>query len=186
MTLVMCNSKMLYFKMTSDCASVMCVWCRQDRDIEPEDFQRYSENVQVSLQDCPLERPPAALNNKESRESSRRSPGHSRKVQHISTHRCKCTLCNYTVIHLNILLYFLRWAGMSLAWHMARRTILWMFQRRKLLPVTCPLAHEWPATPTTMAVLPTADMSTHASPVLSEMSEYWWYKEGWMKWNTQN
>uniref|UniRef100_A0A673KK89 Laminin, alpha 4 n=1 Tax=Sinocyclocheilus rhinocerous TaxID=307959 RepID=A0A673KK89_9TELE len=31
---------------------------RQDRDIEPEDFQRYSENVQVSLQDCPLERPP--------------------------------------------------------------------------------------------------------------------------------
>uniref|UniRef100_A0A8C1LK65 Laminin, alpha 4 n=1 Tax=Cyprinus carpio TaxID=7962 RepID=A0A8C1LK65_CYPCA len=34
---------------------------RQDRDIEPEDFQHYSENVQVSLQDCPLERPPAAL-----------------------------------------------------------------------------------------------------------------------------
>ncbi|XP_016106182.1 laminin subunit alpha-4 [Sinocyclocheilus grahami] len=53
---------------------------RQDRDIEPEDFQRYSENVQVSLQDCPLERPPAALHNKDSRESSRRSPGHSRKV----------------------------------------------------------------------------------------------------------
>uniref|UniRef100_A0A8C2EAR9 Laminin, alpha 4 n=1 Tax=Cyprinus carpio TaxID=7962 RepID=A0A8C2EAR9_CYPCA len=53
---------------------------RQDRDIEPEDFQHYSENVQVSLQDCPLERPPAALHIKDSRESSRRSPGHSRKV----------------------------------------------------------------------------------------------------------
>uniref|UniRef100_A0A8C1TXX4 Laminin, alpha 4 n=1 Tax=Cyprinus carpio TaxID=7962 RepID=A0A8C1TXX4_CYPCA len=53
---------------------------RQDRDIEPEDFQHYSENVQVSLQDCPLERPPAALHIKDSRDSSRRSPGHSRKV----------------------------------------------------------------------------------------------------------
>ncbi|XP_077076325.1 laminin subunit alpha-4 isoform X1 [Siphateles boraxobius] len=53
---------------------------RQDRDIEPEDFQRYSENVQASLQDCPVERPPAALLNKDSRDSSRRSPGHSRKV----------------------------------------------------------------------------------------------------------
>uniref|UniRef100_A0A8C1L927 Laminin, alpha 4 n=1 Tax=Cyprinus carpio TaxID=7962 RepID=A0A8C1L927_CYPCA len=52
---------------------------RQDREIEPEDFQGYHENVQVSLQDCPLERPPAALHNKDSRESSRRSPGHSRK-----------------------------------------------------------------------------------------------------------
>ncbi|KAM3861119.1 laminin subunit alpha-4 [Diretmus argenteus] len=34
---------------------------RQDRDIEPEDFQRYTEKVQTSLQDCPVERPPAAL-----------------------------------------------------------------------------------------------------------------------------
>uniref|UniRef100_A0A8C7G945 Laminin subunit alpha-4 n=1 Tax=Oncorhynchus kisutch TaxID=8019 RepID=A0A8C7G945_ONCKI len=34
---------------------------RQDRDIEPEDFQKYTENVQTSLQDCPVERPPAAL-----------------------------------------------------------------------------------------------------------------------------
>lgn len=34
---------------------------RQDRDIEPEDFQRYSEKVNTSLQDCPVQRPPAAL-----------------------------------------------------------------------------------------------------------------------------
>ncbi|KAG7508232.1 laminin subunit alpha-4 [Solea senegalensis] len=34
---------------------------RQDRDIEPEDFQRYTEKVQTSLQDCPVQRPPAAL-----------------------------------------------------------------------------------------------------------------------------
>uniref|UniRef100_A0A8C1DRI4 Laminin, alpha 4 n=1 Tax=Cyprinus carpio carpio TaxID=630221 RepID=A0A8C1DRI4_CYPCA len=46
---------------------------KQDRDIEPEDFQHYSENVQVSLQDCPLERPPAALHIKDSRDSSRRN-----------------------------------------------------------------------------------------------------------------
>uniref|UniRef100_A0A6Q2WX12 Laminin, alpha 4 n=1 Tax=Esox lucius TaxID=8010 RepID=A0A6Q2WX12_ESOLU len=30
---------------------------RQDRDIEPEDFQKFTENVQTSLQDCPVERP---------------------------------------------------------------------------------------------------------------------------------
>ncbi|XP_051952446.1 laminin subunit alpha-4 isoform X1 [Xyrauchen texanus] len=53
---------------------------RQDRDIEPEDFQRYTENVQVSLQDCPLETPPDSLLNKDSRDSSRQRPGHSRKV----------------------------------------------------------------------------------------------------------
>ncbi|XP_053332378.1 laminin subunit alpha-4 isoform X1 [Clarias gariepinus] len=34
---------------------------RQDRDIEAEDFQRYTENVGVSLQDCPVERPPTTL-----------------------------------------------------------------------------------------------------------------------------
>ncbi|KAJ8356009.1 hypothetical protein SKAU_G00188030 [Synaphobranchus kaupii] len=53
---------------------------RQDRDIEPEDFQRYSENVQASLQDCPVERPPAALHVKQSRNSSKSKQGHSRKV----------------------------------------------------------------------------------------------------------
>ncbi|KAI7799330.1 Laminin [Triplophysa rosa] len=53
---------------------------RQDRDIEPEDFQRYIENVQVSLQDCPVEITPAAMLTKESRDSSRHRPGHSRKV----------------------------------------------------------------------------------------------------------
>lgn len=34
---------------------------REDRDIEPEDFQRYTEMVQTSLQDCPVQPPPAAL-----------------------------------------------------------------------------------------------------------------------------
>ncbi|XP_064196061.1 laminin subunit alpha-4 [Anguilla rostrata] len=53
---------------------------RQDRDIEPEDFQRYSQNVQASLQDCPVERPPAALHVKHSRNSSKSKQGHSRKV----------------------------------------------------------------------------------------------------------
>ncbi|XP_066532892.1 laminin subunit alpha-4 isoform X2 [Hoplias malabaricus] len=34
---------------------------RSGRDIEAEDFQRYSENVNVSLQDCPTDQQPAAL-----------------------------------------------------------------------------------------------------------------------------
>ncbi|XP_015242277.1 PREDICTED: laminin subunit alpha-4 [Cyprinodon variegatus] len=34
---------------------------RQDRDIEAEDFQKYTEKVNVSLQDCPAQQPPAAL-----------------------------------------------------------------------------------------------------------------------------
>uniref|UniRef100_A0A674D3C6 Laminin subunit alpha-4-like n=1 Tax=Salmo trutta TaxID=8032 RepID=A0A674D3C6_SALTR len=46
---------------------------RQDRDIEPEDFQKYTENVQTSLQDCPVERPPAALLSKHSKNSKDKS-----------------------------------------------------------------------------------------------------------------
>ncbi|XP_036405732.1 laminin subunit alpha-4 [Megalops cyprinoides] len=53
---------------------------REDRDIEPEDFQRYSENVQASLQDCPVERPPAALHLKQSRNSSKSKQSQARKV----------------------------------------------------------------------------------------------------------
>uniref|UniRef100_A0A7N6BTN8 Laminin, alpha 4 n=1 Tax=Anabas testudineus TaxID=64144 RepID=A0A7N6BTN8_ANATE len=43
---------------------------RQDRDIEPEDFQRYTEKVQASLQDCPLQRPPAVLLSRQQDNSS--------------------------------------------------------------------------------------------------------------------
>nr|XP_046229380.1 laminin subunit alpha-4 [Scatophagus argus] len=50
---------------------------RQDRDIESEDFQRYTEKVQTSLQDCPVQRPPAALL---SRHSSRAKQNQSQKV----------------------------------------------------------------------------------------------------------
>uniref|UniRef100_A0A8K9XME4 Laminin, alpha 4 n=1 Tax=Oncorhynchus mykiss TaxID=8022 RepID=A0A8K9XME4_ONCMY len=48
---------------------------RQDRDIEPEDFQKYTENVQTSLQDCPVERPPAALLSKHSKNSAKSNQG---------------------------------------------------------------------------------------------------------------
>ncbi|XP_061560136.1 laminin subunit alpha-4 [Phycodurus eques] len=37
---------------------------RHDRDIEPEDFQHYSENVRTFLQDCPVQKPPAALSSR--------------------------------------------------------------------------------------------------------------------------
>uniref|UniRef100_A0A8C7D9E1 Laminin subunit alpha-4 n=1 Tax=Oncorhynchus kisutch TaxID=8019 RepID=A0A8C7D9E1_ONCKI len=53
---------------------------RQDRDIEPEDFQKYTENVQTSLQDCPVKRPLAALFSKQSKNSAKPKQGHTRKV----------------------------------------------------------------------------------------------------------
>uniref|UniRef100_A0AAY4BP01 Laminin subunit alpha 4 n=1 Tax=Denticeps clupeoides TaxID=299321 RepID=A0AAY4BP01_9TELE len=53
---------------------------RHDRDIEAEDFQKYSENVHTLLQECPIERPPEAMHQKPSKNSSRPKPGQSRKV----------------------------------------------------------------------------------------------------------
>ncbi|KAL6096213.1 lama4 [Pungitius sinensis] len=53
---------------------------RQDRDIEPEDFQRYTEKVQTSLQDCPVQRPPAALLSRHRENTSRAKQGLSHKV----------------------------------------------------------------------------------------------------------
>uniref|UniRef100_A0A8C3ACP7 Laminin, alpha 4 n=1 Tax=Cyclopterus lumpus TaxID=8103 RepID=A0A8C3ACP7_CYCLU len=53
---------------------------KQDRDIEPEDFQRYTEKVQTSLQDCPVQRPPAALLSRHREHSSRSKQGQSQKV----------------------------------------------------------------------------------------------------------
>ncbi|XP_068198931.1 laminin subunit alpha-4 isoform X2 [Antennarius striatus] len=44
---------------------------RQDQDIEPEDFQRYTEKVQTSLQDCPVQRRPAALLSRQMESTSR-------------------------------------------------------------------------------------------------------------------
>lgn len=53
---------------------------RHDRDIEAEDFLKYSEKVQTSLQDCPMERAPAALHEKPSKNSSKPKQSTSRKV----------------------------------------------------------------------------------------------------------
>ncbi len=54
---------------------------RQDRDIEPEDFQRYTEKVQTSLQDCPVQRPPAALLSRHREHTSRAKQSQSHKVK---------------------------------------------------------------------------------------------------------
>ncbi|KAG7244185.1 hypothetical protein INR49_004258 [Caranx melampygus] len=62
------------FKNFTGCISYAYI-NRQDRDIEPEDFQRYTEKVQMSLQDCPVQRPPAALLSRH-----RAKHGHSQKV----------------------------------------------------------------------------------------------------------
>ncbi|XP_034555452.1 laminin subunit alpha-4 isoform X2 [Notolabrus celidotus] len=53
---------------------------RQDRDIEPEDFQRYTENVQTLLQDCPVQRPPAALLSRSREHTSRARQSQAQKV----------------------------------------------------------------------------------------------------------
>uniref|UniRef100_A0A672IHM2 Laminin, alpha 4 n=1 Tax=Salarias fasciatus TaxID=181472 RepID=A0A672IHM2_SALFA len=62
------------FKNFTGCISYAYI-NRQDRDIEPEDFQRYTEKVHTTLQDCPVQRPPAALLSKP--RSSQRGRPHS-------------------------------------------------------------------------------------------------------------
>uniref|UniRef100_H3B5B8 Laminin subunit alpha 4 n=1 Tax=Latimeria chalumnae TaxID=7897 RepID=H3B5B8_LATCH len=51
-----------------------------DRDVEVEDFQRYTEKVQVSLHDCPVEKPPAALVSKHERNSVKSKEGRKTKA----------------------------------------------------------------------------------------------------------
>ncbi|MGH0142519.1 UNVERIFIED_CONTAM: hypothetical protein FKN15_051343 [Acipenser sinensis] len=53
---------------------------RPDRDMEVEDFQRYTEKVQALLHGCPMEKPPAALYAKPDRNSSKPKRGRARKV----------------------------------------------------------------------------------------------------------
>ncbi|XP_031717419.1 laminin subunit alpha-4 [Anarrhichthys ocellatus] len=67
------------FKNFTGCISYAYI-NRQDRDIEPEDFQRYTEKVQTSLQDCPVQRPPAALLSRHREHTSRAKQGQSQKV----------------------------------------------------------------------------------------------------------
>uniref|UniRef100_A0A8D0ABF3 Laminin, alpha 4 n=1 Tax=Sander lucioperca TaxID=283035 RepID=A0A8D0ABF3_SANLU len=67
------------FKNFTGCISYAYI-NRQDRDIEPEDFQRYTEKVQTSLQDCPVQRPPAALMSRHREHTSRAKQSQSQKV----------------------------------------------------------------------------------------------------------
>ncbi|XP_051781199.1 laminin subunit alpha-4 [Erpetoichthys calabaricus] len=53
---------------------------KPDRDIEVEDFQKYSEKVSVSLYGCPAEKPPAALLLKSDRNLSKIKKSRSNKV----------------------------------------------------------------------------------------------------------
>ncbi|MBN3288511.1 LAMA4 protein, partial [Polyodon spathula] len=53
---------------------------RPDRDMEVEDFQRYTEKVQALLHGCPMEKPPAALYAKPDRNSSKPKTGRANKV----------------------------------------------------------------------------------------------------------
>uniref|UniRef100_A0A3Q1FGE6 Laminin subunit alpha 4 n=2 Tax=Acanthochromis polyacanthus TaxID=80966 RepID=A0A3Q1FGE6_9TELE len=67
------------FKNFTGCISYAYI-NRQDRDIEPEDFQRYTEKVQTSLQDCPVQRPPAALLSRHRDNTARAKQSQSHKV----------------------------------------------------------------------------------------------------------
>ncbi|XP_034999448.2 laminin subunit alpha-4 [Hippoglossus stenolepis] len=67
------------FKNFTGCISYAYI-NRQDRDIEPEDFQRYTDKVQTSLQDCPVQRPPAALLSRQRENISRAKHGQSQQV----------------------------------------------------------------------------------------------------------
>uniref|UniRef100_A0A8C3G7F7 Laminin, alpha 4 n=1 Tax=Cyclopterus lumpus TaxID=8103 RepID=A0A8C3G7F7_CYCLU len=75
------------FKNFTGCISYAYI-NRQDRDIEPEDFQRYTEKVQTSLQDCPVQRPPAALLSRHREHSSRSKQGQSQKPSELKVEPC--------------------------------------------------------------------------------------------------
>ncbi|XP_072188294.1 LOW QUALITY PROTEIN: laminin subunit alpha-4 [Excalfactoria chinensis] len=53
---------------------------RLDREVEVEDFQRYSEKVQTSFYGCPVESPPVALLHKKGRNSSKAKGSRNKKV----------------------------------------------------------------------------------------------------------
>ncbi|XP_047430027.1 laminin subunit alpha-4 [Mugil cephalus] len=67
------------FKNFTGCISYAYI-NRQDRDIEAEDFQRYPMKVQASLQDCPVQPPPAALLSRHKDKTSRAKRNQSQKV----------------------------------------------------------------------------------------------------------
>uniref|UniRef100_A0A803XVE8 Laminin subunit alpha 4 n=1 Tax=Meleagris gallopavo TaxID=9103 RepID=A0A803XVE8_MELGA len=53
---------------------------RLDREVEVEDFQRYSEKVHTSFYGCPVESPPVALLHKKGRNSSKAKGNRNKKV----------------------------------------------------------------------------------------------------------
>ncbi|XP_028253494.1 laminin subunit alpha-4 [Parambassis ranga] len=67
------------FKNFTGCISYAYI-NRQDRDIEPEDFQKYTEKVRTSLQECPVQRPPAALLSRHRDSAPRPKQSQSQKV----------------------------------------------------------------------------------------------------------
>ncbi|XP_054618199.1 laminin subunit alpha-4 isoform X2 [Dunckerocampus dactyliophorus] len=67
------------FKNFTGCISYAYI-NRQDRDIEPEDFQRYTNNVQTFLQDCPVQKPPAALSSRLRDDKQKAKQRQSQKV----------------------------------------------------------------------------------------------------------
>uniref|UniRef100_A0A8D3EAQ2 Laminin subunit alpha 4 n=1 Tax=Scophthalmus maximus TaxID=52904 RepID=A0A8D3EAQ2_SCOMX len=76
------------FKNFTGCISYAYV-NRQDRDIEPEDFQKYTEKVKTSLQDCPVHRPPAALLSRHRNNTSRAKHGDdSQEPPELNTEPC--------------------------------------------------------------------------------------------------
>lgn len=53
-----------------------------DRDVEVEDFQRYSEKVHTSLYECPIESSPLFLLHKKGKNSSKPKTSQNKKVKY--------------------------------------------------------------------------------------------------------
>lgn len=138
---------------------------RQDRDIEPEDFQRYTEKVQTSLQDCPVQSPPAALLSRHREQTSRAKQGPSHKVKQrviiwglslVATIRIILTFNKYRHRLARRCPAYL-WAWWN--WRVTTRNhMTWTSSH-----VTSPQVPEQPAKPSTTAVSPTAGSTTKTS-----------------------
>ncbi|XP_010215106.1 PREDICTED: laminin subunit alpha-4 [Tinamus guttatus] len=80
--------KMLYFGgsplLTQQANFTGCIsnayFTRLDREVEVEDFQRYSEKIQTSFYGCPVESPPIALLHKKGKNSSKAKGNRNKKV----------------------------------------------------------------------------------------------------------
>lgn len=139
---------------------------RQDRDIEPEDFQRYTENVKTSLQECPVQRPPAALLSRQREHTSGGRQSQSHKVMWLIWYDFMEDFLSaiiWTILTSNKYSHRLAGSPASLWGWWNSRVMTRSHQRWTQSPATSPQVPEPPAKPSTTAALPTAGSTTQNS-----------------------